>query len=243
MSLRYLIDRLVRPFGLKVTARAPSGGGLDPRIAGLLRRHRVSLVLDVGANVGQYARALRAGGYDGRIVSFEPVAASHAALVRAAEGDPRWTVAERVALGSESGTGTIHVSNRSDMSSLLPIAEATLAALPKAYTVGEESVPLARLDDLFGRHAGEGDRAFLKIDTQGFEYPVLEGARESLRRLVGVQVELSLAPNYEGERSYLDVLGLLDRAGFEPHLVLPGYYSRARDRQLQIDAVLFRRDS
>src|SRR5262245_16825242 len=63
----------------------------------------IDLVLDVGSNIGQYARELRSHGYRGRIVSFEPSEAAHTELVKAAQGDAGWSVASRMALGRASG--------------------------------------------------------------------------------------------------------------------------------------------
>jgi len=240
MAIRHLVNRLAGLIGWQVRPRQPSGGGLDPRVAGLLGRHRITLVLDVGANVGQYATALRGSGYRGRIVSFEPVTASHGALVKRAAADSDWTVADRMALGDAERTATIHVSNRSDMSSLLPIAEETLAALPKSFTVGEETVPQHRLDSVFDRYARADDRIFLKLDTQGSEFAALRGAESVLPRVHGVQAELSLIPNYAGETLYLEILQFLEGRGFRTHLILPGYYSGRHGRQFQLDAVLFR---
>jgi len=206
----------------------------------VLALNDVSVVLDIGANVGQYAAALRAYGYGGRIVSFEPVAAAHEELERAASADPYWTVAPRTAVGNETGRITMHVSNRTDMSSALPIREETLDALPKSYNVAAEEAPVTRLDAVFGDWVAANDTAFVKIDTQGFERHVIEGAAGVIDRIAGFQLEMSIAPLYEGEASWLELVDLLAGHGYEPVLILPGFFSKTLNRQLQLDAVFFR---
>ena len=47
----------------------------------MLAAHNVNLVFDVGANTGQFAKAIRGDGFNGRIVSFEPLIAAHEQLV------------------------------------------------------------------------------------------------------------------------------------------------------------------
>lgn len=230
---------LLRRFGKDIVPLQPAEIVPAPLVA-LLEARRVDLVLDVGANVGQYARALRRAGYGGRIVSFEPVASAHARLADAAAGDPAWTVAPRMALGAADGEAEIHVSNRTDMSSLLPIRGEALAALPKARSVGREPVPVRRLDGVYAEYAGAGARAFLKIDTQGFERAVLDGAGAVLAELQGLQLELSLIPLYHGEAGYLEMIDRLAGSGFEIHLLVPGFFSKRLGRQLQIDAVFLR---
>ena len=210
------------------------------RLVALLQRHAIDHVLDVGANVGQYARSLRAGGYAGRITSFEPLAECHAALREASAGDARWTVAPPMALGAEDTNATIHVSHRSDMSSLLPIKDVTLQAIPRAFTKGTELVEVRHLGGVFDRFVAAGERVFLKLDTQGSELTVLQGARPILGRVVGLQIELSLLPLYEGEGTYLDVLRFVEQGGFQPHLFLDGYFSKRINRQLQMDGIFFR---
>ena len=163
----------------------------------LLAAHGVDVVLDVGAARGAYGAELRRFGYTGRIVSFEPLAAAHARLLAASAGDDRWTV-RNVALGEEPGTADINVASNSDSSSLLPMAAGHRAAAPHVDYVATESITVARLDDEAPPHLPDGARPFLKLDTQGFEASVLAGGQDTLARCVGLQLELSFVPLYEG---------------------------------------------
>ncbi len=234
------IRRVLRPFGLDLVDY-PEVKPHWRNLVRLLSAHGVDLVLDVGANVGQYAGHLRAAGYSGRIVSFEPLSAAHAALAEAAAADPDWTVAPRMALGESDGQATINVSNESDMSSFLAIRADFLDSSPTSRTVGAETVAMARLESVFGDYAGPDARVFLKIDTQGYERQVLAGAGASLTRIAGLQLELSLIPLYEGEETWRAMIDRLAALNFAPYQFIPGYFSRHLVRMLQIDGVFFRR--
>jgi len=210
------------------------------RIAGMLDHFGITLILDVGANTGQYVGYLRAAGWPGRVVSFEPVAGVHAELAANAAADPAWEVAPAMALGSADGEAEITVSNETDMSSLLPLRDEILAVSPSSGAAGTERVKVCALDSIFDEYVGANDRAFLKIDTQGFERAVLDGARASLPRIAGLQVELSLIALYEGEALWRELVDRLEGEGFDLRFVLPGYYDRHLHRMLQIDGVFFR---
>lgn len=235
------LRRLARRLGYDLV---PLRKAKDPaRQLGLvLERAGVTVVLDVGANLGQYARRLRAAGYAGRIVSFEPLEAAHAELVRAAAADPRWEIAPRTALGARSGLIEIKVSAESDMSSILPQTDLLRRVSPTSRVTAREQVSIARLDDLAPRYLGADDRAFLKLDVQGYEAPVLDGAAGLLPRLAGAQLELSLVPLYQGETGFREMLDRMAGLAFEPHLILPGYFERKLARQLQVDVVFLRPD-
>lgn len=205
----------------------------------LFQTHGISLVLDVGANTGQYARGLRRSGYRGRIVSFEPVRSAFQRLQRAAAGDPRWQV-ENLALGRRDGRATIHVSGDSRASSMLQMLPAHREIAGYFDTVGRESVEMRRLDSVFGRYVRPGDRVLLKLDVQGLEPQVLAGARASLARIAGIQIELSLAPLYQGELGIVPMLSRLQRAGFSLMSLEYGFCDPRTGRMLQVDGLLFR---
>lgn len=229
-------------FGLK--KKQPKLARVDSeseRIVQLLELHSVDAVIDIGANEGQYAGRLREAGYRGPIVSVEPGADAYEALIAASANDPDWTAPPRMALGESAGEAKLHLSNRSDMNSLKPMAAVTVEAFPKVVAAGTDTVAVARLDAVFDDLvATEAAKAFVKIDTQGFEAEILRGAEGVLDRIVGFQLELSLLPLYEGEATYLAVLQQLDALGFALHLVLSGNFSRRLGRQLQFDGVFFR---
>lgn len=206
----------------------------------LLRHHRIDLVLDVGANVGQYGAELRRYGFEGRIVSFEPISQAHAKLCRAAGGDPSWTVAPRMAIGDQEGEATLNVSENLVSSSLLPGTDTLRKAAPRATYRTEEVVPVRRLDDVAMEYVARSQNAFLKLDVQGYEPKVLDGAPALLPRLAGIQCELSLVPLYEGQELWWSVVDRLRRAGFEVESVVPAFADAETGRLLQMDVLMFR---
>jgi FkbM family methyltransferase len=232
-------QRLARRLGYDLIPRTKARP-LQAQLIAVLERFQITAVLDVGANAGQYGSALREWGYAGRIVSFEPLAEAHRRLTRRAAADPAWRVAPRMAIGDRDGEVEIEVSAESDMSSVLPQTELLRRISPTSRVVGRETVPLRRLDGLAEEWLATDDAAFLKVDTQGFEAQVLAGARRTLERLRGVQLEMALVSCYEGERDFRLVLDDLAVAGFAPFLFIPGYFERKLARQLQIDGVFMR---
>ena len=232
-------QRLARRLGYDLTLRRKAKSP-HAQLVAVLAHFRISCILDVGANVGQYGTMLREWGYPGRIVSFEPQPGAHAALARRAAADPAWQVAPPMALGATDGEIELEVSAEADMSSILPQSAQLRQVSPSSAVVRKESVPLRRLDEAAGCYLRPDDRVFLKVDTQGYEAEVLAGAGGLLQRLAGIELEMSLVPLYEGERAFRATLDDLAALGFEPYLFLPGYFERKLARQLQVDGVFMR---
>jgi FkbM family methyltransferase len=207
----------------------------------LLGHLEIDLVIDVGANDGGYAGALRRLGYGGQIVSFEPLSEPFARLRAAAEGDTRWEVV-RSAVGDDEGEIVIHVAgNDGASSSALPMLETHLNAAPGAAYVTDETVPLHRLDGLLADRV-EGRRCFLKMDVQGFEHAVLDGATGLLSggRVLGVQAEMSLVPLYEGSMLWRETVDRMSGSGYELASLIPGFTDPTSGRLLQADGVFVR---
>ena len=226
------VRRLVRTLGFDVERKRPV-------LVDFLHEHGVGTVLDVGANVGQYARRLRQWGYRRRIISFEPLAAACETLRNNAARDPMWDVCE-FGLGAEDRAGTIHVSEASVFSSIFAARAELHAAYPSARAVSTQEIALRRLDSLFEELPREGGAVFLKIDAQGYEREVLRGAKRTLPSVVGVQLELSLTPLYEGETTLADMVRMMEDHGFRMVLIEPVAYDPHSHSLLQVDCIFFR---
>ncbi len=238
MNLRALLKRLVRKTGFDVIRFNARSSPVARRIR-LFAHHGIDLVLDVGANTGGYALELRRTGYRGRIVSFEPLSSAFARLEARAARDPQWE-AVHAGLGREPGRQRLHVAQNSESSSLLEMLPRHVAAYPKAAYVGTEEVIIDRLDDVFARYYRPGENAYLKIDTQGYERHVLEGAQASLKAITGIQLELSLVPLYEGEPLFVDLVAYLEERGYVLMSFEPVIEDPSTGQLLQIDSLFFR---
>jgi FkbM family methyltransferase len=174
----------------------------------------IDVVVDVGANAGQYGELLRELGFQGRIVSLEPVPDALAELQRRAAADGRWT-ALAVAASDVEGELEINVTTDSRSSSILARNE-RFADRPGWAPLETRRVAARRLESLAPELLGPTERAHLKLDVQGYERQVLDGAGEALARFDALELELNLDPLYEGQAQFVDLLPLLGDHGFRP---------------------------
>jgi FkbM family methyltransferase len=237
--LKVMVKRILRRLGFDLRRYSPVAQEGAHRMI-MLRKHGINLIFDVGANSGQFGKSLREEGYWGRIVSFEPLSAAREQLVNASRNDPLWEVAPRAAIGSEDGEISINISANSVSSSVLGMLDNHVNAAPESRYVGSERVPLRRLDSLVAEYLRPDSVPLLKIDTQGYEDRILQGARESLPRVQGVQLELSIVPLYQGQKLFDEMLEQLKVSGFQLWAIWPAFTDPASGRLLQVDAIFFR---
>jgi FkbM family methyltransferase len=210
------------------------------RLAKLLAHHRIEMILDVGANAGQFGRDMREIGFSGRIVSFEPLAEPFNRLQQAARADSKWQ-AVNIGLGDQDSQAVINVAGNSQSSSFLPMLAAHSEAAPESMYVGEQSAEIRRLDSVFASYVTPDTRIFLKIDTQGFEKKVLQGAEKTLRQIELIQVECSFVPLYEGAILIEEMIAFLRGVGFDPIETIPAFHHHESAHLMQADILFARR--
>lgn len=179
----------------------------------------VDCLFDVGANRGQYAMmARRDAGYKGLILSFEPNPDIFVPLARRAAGDPRWHVFN-MALSDFDGAASFNIMAADQFSSLKRPSGAQDAIFADRNKVTKTvDMQCRRLDTLLPELVAQHGfaRPFLKMDTQGHDLSVCEGAGDAIGRMLGVQTELGVRPIYEGGAGYRAMIDWLDARDFAP---------------------------
>lgn len=194
-------------------------------------------VLDVGGHHGQFTLFALERFPRAQIITFEPQAEGVEKIRGAVAGDPRVRI-ENYALSDSVGKAELHISKRSDSSSLLPIGEGQTTAYPGTEEATTEEIALEKLDNLLTDPL-EGP-VLLKIDVQGAELSVLRGAEKTLESVDSIFVECSFVELYEGQALANEVIEFLAARGFD----LAGVFGPAYDADgvcLQVDALFKRR--
>jgi FkbM family methyltransferase len=238
--MKSIFKQLLRSIGYDIHRYNPSSS-VGYQLEQTLRNFKIDLVFDIGSNVGQFAKNLREVGYNDRIVSFEPLIDAHHALSKVARGSKGWDVHERCAIGDVNGTIQINVSTNSVSSSVLPMLKEHSDAAPESVFTRSEEAPIYTLDSVSDRYMTSRNSTLIKIDTQGFEWQVLDGASETLKCARGVMIELSLVPLYSRQRLWRDIIARLEKQGFVLWSLNPAFVDPRDGRTLQVDGVFFRK--
>ena len=197
------------------------------------------LVLDVGANTGQFAKEIRYNGYKQKIISFEPLDECFKVLSEAAKNDPLWEVSHH-ALGEKPEQLSINISENRYSSSILNIGTSHLEAEPKSQVYTTQEISVICLDDIYSGICSPSDKVFFKIDTQGYELKVLSGAEKCLKNISGLQVEMSLRVLYDSQPLFYDIYNYLTNYGFKLVSLEPSFIDASTHELLQVDGLFLR---
>ncbi|WP_309640591.1 FkbM family methyltransferase [Flavobacterium sp.] len=223
-------------FGIEIT-KYPTDE-LDRRIK-LINHYHIDVILDIGANIGQYGSEMRNLGFKGEILSFEPMKEAFGKLQKNAANDTLWKVFH-YSIGERDGQTTINVAKNSVSSSLLENLPQLTDSAPEAAFVEKETIEIRKLDSIFESLGLMGKNVYLKIDTQGYEEMVLQGAEQSLPHVTGIQIEMSFIPSYEGAMTFDKMKAKLNHLGFHLLALENGFYDKKTGKQLEIDGVFYR---
>jgi FkbM family methyltransferase len=215
---------------------------LNERFLEECRGFATDAIFDIGANTGQFAQSLRASGYHGHIISFEPLSAAHATLVAAAAPDALWDVAERCAVGGSDTWAEINIAGNSYSSSLLPMLDLHREAAPQSAYHGTEPCRVIALDSYIDQTFFDPTTIFgLKIDTQGYEALVLTGLRRNHDRVKVIVCEMSLAPLYADGPGISELCRQLAELGYHCVALGPEFEDPRTGELLQANGVFVKR--
>ena len=199
----------------------------------------IDCVLDVGANSGQFSKNLRRIGYKRQIISFEPILSAFNELKKNSKKDKKWDVFN-FALGDDEKESEINISQNSLSSSILNIKKEHLISEPKSKYIRREKILIKKLDglnEIFKNY----NNIYLKIDTQGYEENILNGAKSLIKSIKGLQLEMSVYPLYEGQLLFNKFFEKLEKLDFEIWDIERTFSNPNTGKILQIDAILFKK--
>ena len=207
----------------------------------LFKYFNINKIFDVGANTGGYASSMRSAGYVDNIISFEPVKEAYDQLAKRAIHDTKWKT-KNIALGNNDGSSIINVSQNLVSSSIAEMSSLHVDSAPDSVYVRKEEIKIHKLDTIFFDLADKQDKIILKIDTQGFEKNVIDGAEKSLPLISGLQLEMSLVPLYNNELLFPELLRYLNDRGYSLYSLENGFSNPESGQLLQVDGIFFRKD-
>lgn len=205
----------------------------------LEKLNRDMVILDIGANIGQFGLDMRLSGFRGAIYSFEPVNSAYKHLVRTAKRFQPWHT-YNYAIGSQAGESEIFISgNRSLSSSMLPMSDLHLSNCPESAYINKQKTHVSTISAEIRRLQLSPSQIILKIDVQGSEYEVIQGGRDLFEEIPLCLIELSLTPMYNGEKSLEEMIAVLTDLNHKVINIHRGFIGKSGEL-LQID-ILTRR--
>ena len=212
----------------------------EHRILNFFYQKKIDCVLDVGANIGQFATFMRQAGYKNHIVSFEPSSEACKKILAIAKSDHKWQVIPKLALGDVEGELTLNISKNSYSSSLLQMLPLHKISEPDSIYIDQQITKIERLDSLSSVDLSKYKNFFLKIDTQGYEDKVLDGASNIMDRIIGLQIEMSIYPLYQNQILFRDLYDKVLNLGFELWDLHRGW-AGTDGKVLQVEAIFFKK--
>ncbi len=239
MSLKKELQYLIRKIGIDIQRYGISQSS-DFRLNHYLNLKKIDCVLDIGANIGQYALNLRKIGYKGFIMSFEPLADAFNTLQKNSQKDKNWK-AYNFGLGDRETKQKINISKNSFSSSILDMEQEHLNADLDSEFISSEEIIVKRVDNLENEELEGFKNIFLKIDTQGYEDRILNGINKIQNKIKGIQVEMSFYSMYKKQIIFEELLSKINEMNFEIW-DLTRNFSDKKGKILQANGIFFKKE-
>jgi len=183
-----------------------------PNKLSYLQNLGLRVILDVGANTGQFAKEIRKILPEAKIYSFEPIKECFEQLNESMETDKNFE-AFNFALGDKNETMKINKSSYTPSSSILEMADVHKTLFPHTKESGLEQIKVKRLDDIINLISLEKE-ILIKVDVQGFEDKVITGGIETFKKARVILIENSFVELYKNQPLFDDIYEKLKSLGF-----------------------------
>ncbi len=173
---------------------------------------KIGTVIDVGSYIGAFSFAIKIMQPEARVYAFEPLEENVKQFELNLKRFPNCLIFP-LALGDHSGEVEFWRSEFPASSSVLPMDELHKIAFPYTANQSRQVVHMEKLDDHLPQLVLNG-RVLLKLDVQGFEKRVLEGAVKTLKQVDYVLTEVSYQPLYQGQALFDEIYDFMRSHGF-----------------------------
>ena len=232
VQMKDLMKSILGAAGYRIV-KLPSRRGTLPKCWQSLG---INAVLDIGANIGQYAMDLRAQGYRGLIISVEANPDAHGALLKNSSTDKDWTITEPKIVSDEDGLKKFFVSENSVSSSCLEVTGLHTESEPLTRCINTIEQRSTSLDSIFKDFELGSHKSMIKLDIQGGEMKALSGGKDAIESAVLISLEMSCQELYSHQSLYYEVDAFLRSRNYELIDIEPGHRDPNSGRLLQFDA-------
>lgn len=206
-----------------------------------LSKHGMSpeLIIDAGANIGQFSLYASLFFPQAQIHSFEPIESVYRILSRNIHTNPNIT-AHNLALGESESKISFNLNSDSQASSSLAQSEHRSLIFPEKQVVDIIEVQQTTLSS-FLKCFSLPKEILLKIDVQGAEHLVLQGASSVLSQIDYILLEASVVPLYKGEMSLNEIITYTESLGYSLYSVINAGRSPKRGDYIEFDLLFSRK--
>ena len=210
----------------------------EPDRLSWLKDLNINTILDIGANVGQFAKEIRNSLLNVKLYSFEPIKSCHQKLNEEMMSDRNFK-SFNFALGETNSQTIINVSSYSPSSSLLKMADSHKNLFPHTKDSQSESIEVRRLDDVWSK-LDIRKNILIKVDTQGYEDKVITGGIKSFSEAKIILIEASFVRLYENQPLFDDIYEKIKSLGFTYHGALHQKINKKTGEVIFEDAIFIK---
>lgn len=237
MQLKKYIHKLARSMGFDFYALKDKFKSEEVKLR-WLKSKNIKTVLDIGANEGQFAKMARNILPNAKIISFEPIEECFNKLILNLKNDNNFQ-AFKVAIGETESDSEIYVNDYSPSSSLLEIDDLHVKNFSNTAKTHKEQIKIKPLDSYDDLNLAKP--LLVKIDTQGYESKVIDGATKVLGKADIILIELTYKQLYKEQNLFHDIYSKLYKIGFEYHGNYENLFSPTDGSALQSDGIFIKR--